>query len=166
MTKHKKKHILTVLILTLLILSVLVYFYLWAKQMGGGGRGTTLNAVTTEELNCSESDAQNQLEALLIQDSFKVSESDSAIVNWWKRQDYNLFNYVCINIQGRLYMVSLNSENSSESELGVYSYYNRSKDVWIYAANFSTSDKKEAKKAQEYLLKLMTFCKKMGWRLW
>lgn len=123
-----------------------------ALQMGGG----TLGATATEKFNCSERKLKDQLLILLTEDSFKVSESDSTILDQWK--SYDFLNFVCINIQGTLYMASLTSDNFNESELSIRSYYNRNKAEWIFAVDFSKAENKKAKQAQTYLRKQIHGC--------
>lgn len=133
------------------IFGLSILFFVWFFQTMGGG---TLGATAKIKLSCSQSHAKQQLDELLMTNPFKVTESDSSIVKYWERHGYYFLDYVCINIQGRLYMISV----SPESELSVRAYYNREKTTWMHIVDFSGSDKKESKKAQEYLITHLKGC--------
>ena len=131
------------LILSLVILSIL------GCTAGGPG---TLGAVATRELDCSESDIENELNKLKNTDPFKTSIEDTNAVGWWERGGYDFLNYKCMNIKDRLYMITINSENSATADISIRSFYNRKRNEWMFATEFTSTDKQNAEKAMSHLL--------------
>jgi len=118
----------------------------------------TLGSVAEIDLNCSSIDVERRVDVLLKINSFEIKAKDTANVNWWKDNSYDFLTYRCINIRKRLYMITIDAENSSESTIGVRAYFDRNKKNWIVAKEFNPLDNYRAEKAMEYLSNEMSTC--------
>lgn len=112
----------------------------------------TLGSVADHELNCTEYELAAELDALIENIQLSPSLEDTNIVNWWKRNQYDFLNYKCIKIRDRLYMITIHSESSLNTNLGIRSFYDRTKKIWVFATEFNSNDKYKAKRAMNYLL--------------
>ena len=127
------------------------------SSSNSGGPGT-LGAIASTDLNCSESDVNYVLTSLTETKEFQVSVKDSSVVNWWEINEYDFLNYTCININKRLFMVTTRSDDAIESSIAIRSFYDRKKEEWIFATEFSSRDNYIAEKAMETLLSNLTSC--------
>ena len=134
-----------------IIVTLLAYT---ALSMGGG----TLGAVANHELNCSDSKLGYELDNLIRTDKFKTSIADTNNINRWKEGGYDFLNYRCLNIHQTLYMITINSEDGSSSNIAIRAFYSRKRKTWVYAVEFTRSEKKKAEKEMEYLLTQVSGC--------
>lgn len=129
----------------------LVLLIFGCDNITGDSSPGILGAVEVNYLNCSVNDVESNLSYLLTTDSFRVKEKDSTIVDYWKKGGFDFLNTYSLNINKRLYMLSLYSEDANETTLGIRAYYNRHKEKWIYAKKFNESEKSMAEIAMQKL---------------
>jgi hypothetical protein len=120
----------------------------------------TLGSVADHELNCSENELESELDELIENFQFSPSVEDTNIVNWWKRNQYDFLNYKCLKIRKQLFMVTIFSESSFNTNLGIRSFYNRTKKTWVFATEFNSKEKYKAERAMSYLLDHLSCYKK------
>lgn len=118
----------------------------------------TLGAVAVHELNCSESDLGQELDRIIRAEQFKPDIIDTNIIDWWERGGYDFLNYKCLNIQKTLYMVTVNSGNSTTADISIRAFYSRKRKEWMFAREFTSAEKYNAEKAMEYLLNYISGC--------
>lgn len=141
------------------LVALMVTFMLNSCNLISTGSGPgTLGSVEDSELNCSIYDVENEIDALLQEKGFEVQIKDSTAVNWWVENGYYFLNYRCITLKKRLYMITIDSENSDETVVSIRSYYNRKSQTWYFAREFTTVDNYRSKKAMEILLKEFSSC--------
>ena len=112
-----------------------------------------------QEMKCSSSEVENEIEALSRDSKFKVNTSDSTILNWWVENGYEFLNFKCLKINKRLYMLTITNDDDSESTLSIRSYYNRNKQEWMFAKEFSEIDLYRSKKDFQLLINNFSTCK-------
>jgi hypothetical protein len=127
------------------------------SSSNSGGPGT-LGAIASTDLNCSESDVNYVLTSLTETKGFEVLQKDSSVVNWWVEAEYDFLNYTCLNINNRLFMVTTRSDDALETSIAIRAFYDRKKEEWMFATEFSSRDKSTAEKAMETLLSNLTSC--------
>lgn len=138
-----KKAPLFVVVLALIIVPV----FWWMSEFSPG----TLGAVAETDLNCSETDVARRIDDLLTLKPYQVNMRDSTLVSWWDDGGYDFLTYRCINIQKRLYMVTISSEEFEESTISIRAYYHRKRKKWIFANEFNPESTRRAEKAMTLL---------------
>jgi len=118
----------------------------------------SLGSVGEIELNCSDIDVQQRVDDLLHISPYAIKSNDTTTVAWWKEAGYDFLTYRCINIRKRLFMITINSDNLTESTVSIRAYYDRNKKTWIVASEFTSTDNYRAEKALEYLSNEMSTC--------
>lgn len=118
----------------------------------------TLGAVGEIDLNCSSIDVGQRVDVLLEINPYEVKAKDTAVVNWWKDGGYGFLTYRCINIRKRLYMITIDSDSPTESNISVRAYYDRNRKTWVFANKFASTDNYRAEKALDYLSNEMSTC--------
>lgn len=124
---------------------------------GGSGPGT-LGSFAKTDISCSIYSIERKIEELLQKKEFEIQPKDSLAVDWWKSNGYEFLNYRCVNIKKRIYMITIDSNESDGTILSIRSYYNRKKKYWYVARDFTAADKYLAKKAMEKLLLQLKPC--------
>ena len=161
-------HILDVIDLSKKIMKIIVFAFFIIlfftrcesaiESLGSSSGPGTLGAVASTELNCSESDVNYVLTSLTETKEFEVLQKDSSAVNWWIEAEYDFLNYTCLNINKRLFMITTNSDDAVETSIAIRAFYDRKKEEWIFATEFSSKDDYIAEKAMETLLSNLTSC--------
>ena len=131
----------------LLIILIVVTSYEFMSDFSPG----TLGSVAETEFSYSSFDIEQQIDDLLEIKPFRINTLDSTNVAWWNDNGFDFLTFRCINIHKKLYMISINSENSTESTVSIRAYFNRNKKTWFFAKEFTAADNYHANKAMEYL---------------
>lgn len=118
----------------------------------------TLGFSAEQEFECSSSEIDFALGQLEEVDGFEVKAADSSAVAWWNDNGYDFLDYKCININKRLYMITLDSEETTSSSLSIRAYYNRKLKEWKVAKEFNAVENYAAKKAMEQLVDALPLC--------
>lgn len=118
----------------------------------------TLGSAGDTDLNCPALDVEQRVDDLLEINPYKIQAVDSANVAWWDDEGYDFLTFRCMNIRKRLYMITIDRENSTESMISIRAYYNRNKKTWIVAKKFTPVENYRAEKAMEYLSNEMSTC--------
>ncbi len=142
------------LVVVSFILICLFGFFSYMSKFSSG----TLGSVGETYLNCSAIDVGQRIDVLLEINPFKIQAKDTATVNSWQKQGYDFLTFRCININKRLYMITIANENPTESVISIRAYYNRNKKKWIVAKEFTSEINFRAEKAMESLSNEMTTC--------
>jgi hypothetical protein len=108
------------------------------SSTNGNGPGT-LGSVETTELNCSISDVDIALDQAIQNENFQIPKDDSIIVGWWVVNGYDFLDSRCLNINNTYYMISLYSESTSSTSLGLRSFYDRHRKEWMFAVEFNST---------------------------
>ena len=124
---------------------------------GGSGPGT-LGSFAKTDINCSIYSIERKIEELLKKKEFEISLKDSLAVDWWRSGGYEFLNYRCITVKKRIYMITIDSNESDGTIISIRSYYNRKKKYWYFAREFTATDNYLAKKAMEWLLIELKSC--------
>lgn len=123
-------------------------------EFGGG----TLGAKAIHTLNCPLVNVEHELDSISMMKEFEVAIQDTNITNWWKEGGYEFLNYRCMNIQEKLYMITIDNQDSSYTDISIRSFYSRIKKEWIYAVEFNPNEINRAEKDMQYLLKNISLC--------
>ncbi|WP_343748974.1 hypothetical protein [Fluviicola sp.] len=129
-------------------------FWITGCDSGSG----TLGSAGDTHLNCSGNDVQQRLDVLSEITPYQIQAKDTAAVNWWQEGGYDFLTYRCLNLQKRLYMITIDSDSPTESHISIRAYYNRTKKEWVGAKEFTPADTYRAEKAMEQLSGKMSSC--------
>lgn len=137
-----------------IILSVLVLLHSCVLFDSPG----TLGSAGEHEFACSSSEIDFALGQLEEVDSYKMNASDSIAVAWWNEVGYDFLDHKCITINKRLYMITLDSDESTSSSLSIRAFYNRKEKEWKVAKEFNAVENFAAEKALEQLVDVLPKC--------
>lgn len=118
----------------------------------------TLGASASADLECSEHDVMWALDNLIDSSEFTIPIKDSSAVNWWSEGGFDFLNYRCVKIKRRYYMISLNSDDLSETSISIRSLYDPRKKSWKFAKEFNSADEYNAGKAMKLLIYNLPSC--------
>lgn len=118
----------------------------------------TLGSSAEHEFECPSSEIDFALGQLEEVDGFEVNGSDSSAVALWNDNGYDFLDYKCININKRLYMITLDSDETTSSSLSIRAYYNRQLKEWKFAKEFNAVENYAAEKAMQKLVDALPEC--------
>lgn len=143
------------MIKTIFFLFLLVSIYSCTALFDSPG---TLGVSSSHAFKCPCSELDYSLNNLSNIRGFKIDEVDSTIVQWWKDGGYDFLNYRCLKIKKRLFMFTLDSNSTLESEISIRAYYNRKKEEWIFAKEFNDEESYFTELALEHLVAFLPTC--------
>lgn len=115
----------------------------------------TLGSAAEHEFACSSSEIDFALGQLEEVNGFEVNASDSIAVSWWNDNGYDFLDHKCITIKKRLYMITLDSDETASSSISIRAFYNRKEKEWKVAKEFNAVENYAAEKALEQLVDVM-----------
>lgn len=118
----------------------------------------TLGSSAEQEFECPSSEIDFALGQLEEVDGFEVNGSDSSAVALWNDNGYDFLDCKCININKRLYMITLDSDETTSSSLSIRAYYNRKQKEWQTAKEFNAVEDYAAEKAMQKLVDALPEC--------
>jgi hypothetical protein len=109
----------------------------------------TLGSVADTQVDCPVMEIQRQVDILLERNPYKIQASDTVTANSWHERGYDFLTFRCVNIKKRLYMITIDHENSTESIISIRAYYNRNEKKWVGAEKFNSKENYHAEKSME-----------------
>jgi len=118
----------------------------------------TLGVSASANLNCSSIDVMRTFDILIDSSEFTIPLEDSSSIIWWFEGGFDFLDFRCVKIKKRYYMVSIDSDNMTETSIAIRSLYDRKRKQWRHAKKFSSIDEYNAEKAMGYLLENLPSC--------